>query len=374
MTSYLELAKRLCKEFDEFHIAQVPRTKNIQADALANLRATTNKKQSKVILIVYLQWPAVRKSDENNSIHSLEEQSWMIPIIRYLQNDELPPDRNEARQTKAKAARFCFIDGKLYRRSFSRPYPRCISNTEIEYVLAELHEGEFGNHSRARSLAHRALTAGCQRFANVSHLPPERLNPVLSTWQFMKWGMDIIGKLPVALRQRVFVLAVTDYFTKWIEVEALSKLNFSTPRYPQANSQAESSNKTVMNTLKKRLSEAKGKWADELPGVLGPIAPPVEHPLVNALLVGLRHGSGHTSKNRHSNISVTTRPFKECEWVLPIVFQNTKEASAGKLVANWEGPYLITKVVGQGAYKLRAQDGRDITNSWNAIHLRKYYF
>ena len=37
------------------------------------------------------------------------------------------------------------------------------------------------------------------------------------------------------------------------------------------------------------------------------------------------------------------------------VFQNTKEARAGKLGPNWEGPYRVTKIVGQGAYKLQAQ-------------------
>ncbi|XP_022855637.1 uncharacterized protein LOC111376864 [Olea europaea var. sylvestris] len=321
ITSYLELVKRLCKEFDEFLIIQVPRTEKIQVDALASLKAITNTKQSKVIPIVYLQWPAVQKFDENNSIHSFEEQSWMTPIIKYLQNDELPPDKNKARRNKAKVARFYIIDDKLYRRSFSRPYLRCISNAEVEYILAELHEGECGNHLGAPEPG-----ASCQRFANVSHLPPERLNPVLSPWPFIKWGMDIIGKLPSAPGQRVFVLAIIDYFTKWIEAKALSKihdrkviqfiwknvicrfgvpkeivtdnrtqfistgfqnfckewnikLNFSTSRYSQANGQAESSNKTVM-TLKKRLSEAKGKWANELPRSFGPIAPPFEHPLV----------------------------------------------------------------------------------------------
>ncbi|XP_022859188.1 uncharacterized protein LOC111379980 [Olea europaea var. sylvestris] len=216
IASYLELAKQLCKEFDEFHITQVPPTKNIQADALASLEATTNTKQSKVIPIVYLQWPAVRKSDENNIIYSFEEQSWMTPIIRNLQNDELPPDKNEARQTKAKVSRFYIIDSKLYRRSFFGPYLRCISNAKVKYVLAKLHEGECGNHSGAWSLAHRTLTAGsywptmrtdsvnhikkcdrCQRFANVSHLPPEWINPVLLPWPFMKWGMDIMENSPL---------------------------------------------------------------------------------------------------------------------------------------------------------------------------------
>ena len=43
---------------------------------------------------------------------------------------------------------------------------------------------------------------------------------------------------------------------------------YSTPRYPQSNSQAEAFNKTLLTALKKRLDSAKGKWVDELPGVL----------------------------------------------------------------------------------------------------------
>ena len=42
---------------------------------------------------------------------------------------------------------------------------------------------------------------------------------------------------------------------------------YSTPRYPQSNSQAEASNKTFLTALKKRLHSAKGKWVDELPRV-----------------------------------------------------------------------------------------------------------
>ncbi|XP_022014761.1 uncharacterized protein LOC110914269 [Helianthus annuus] len=42
----------------------------------------------------------------------------------------------------------------------------------------------------------------------------------------------------------------------------------STPIHPQANGQAESSNKIIVNNLKKRLGAKKGKWAEELPFVL----------------------------------------------------------------------------------------------------------
>jgi transposase InsO family protein len=43
---------------------------------------------------------------------------------------------------------------------------------------------------------------------------------------------------------------------------------FSSPAYPQGNGQAESSNKTILNGIKKRLEKAKGRWVEELPNVL----------------------------------------------------------------------------------------------------------
>ena len=42
---------------------------------------------------------------------------------------------------------------------------------------------------------------------------------------------------------------------------------YSTLAYPQGNRQAEAINKVIVNGLKKRLDDAKGKWVEELPHV-----------------------------------------------------------------------------------------------------------
>ena len=43
---------------------------------------------------------------------------------------------------------------------------------------------------------------------------------------------------------------------------------YSTPTYPQGNGQFETVNKVIVNGLKKRLDDAKGRWVEELPHVL----------------------------------------------------------------------------------------------------------
>ncbi|XP_057793251.1 uncharacterized protein LOC131009864 [Salvia miltiorrhiza] len=224
MTTYLTKVKELQSGFAEFTINQVPREDNSHADALANLGSSIQTTTSKTIPVIYLQWPAVWKQEEEHVSNISDRRTWMTPILEYLEQDILPDDKNEARRVKAQSARFSII-------------------REAEMVSAELHNGECGNHSGGRSIAHRALTSGyywptmksdsadyakrcdkCQRFAQLSHLPPEPLISITSPWPFMKWGMDIVGKLPKAPGQLEYMLVVTDYFTKWIEAEAFHKV------------------------------------------------------------------------------------------------------------------------------------------------------
>ncbi|XP_057740210.1 uncharacterized protein LOC130957363 [Arachis stenosperma] len=46
------------------------------------------------------------------------------------------------------------------------------------------------------------------------------------------------------------------------------KHKFTLVEHPQANGQAEAANKVILAGLKKRLQDAKGAWAEELPQVL----------------------------------------------------------------------------------------------------------
>ena len=194
----------------------------------------------------------------------------------------------------------------------------------------------------------------------------------------------------------------------------------STPRYPQANGKAESSNKIIINNLKKRLKDAKGKWADHLPYILwsdrttpktatgqSPFSlvygceavVPVEIIIPTARYefqtpeqnkIELSHSLDTIDEVREKargrmikyqqqvarsyNKNVRIKAFKIGDWVLRKTFQNTTNPRDGKLAPQWEGPYRITEVVGQGAYRLRSIDEQDVPRSWNAMHLKLYHF
>ena len=81
------------------------------------------------------------------------------------------------------------MNGELYKRRFSMLYLKCLTLNEAMYVLQEIHEGIYGNHSGPRSLVGKTIKAGyfwptiqkdaaklvkkcdkCQWFGNVQHL------------------------------------------------------------------------------------------------------------------------------------------------------------------------------------------------------------
>ena len=124
-----------------------------------------------------------------------------------------------------------------------------------------------------------------------------------------------MSQFPKAVGNKRYLLVGTDYFTKWVKAKPLANIRdvdakrfvwknivtrfgvphalilnnglqfdsktfrsyygelgitnrYSTPTYLQGNRQAKVVNKVIVNGLKKKLDDAKGKWVEELPHVL----------------------------------------------------------------------------------------------------------
>ncbi|KAL5543582.1 hypothetical protein UlMin_007366 [Ulmus minor] len=222
MRSYRDTIKSLLTEFKFVEIKVVKRELNSQADALAKRAASSEIQKTKLIMMEdETKGKGPERRYKINMVEmnegSGEESDWIKEIINFLQKSILPEDKAKARKTRLKAARYALIRGVLYRKSFSGPLLRCLTEKEIVEVLDAIHSGVCGNHSGGRSLAHKAITAGyfwpymmkdavkfakkcekCQKHAPLIHQHSEPYHSVVSPWPFARWGLDIIGKLPLA--------------------------------------------------------------------------------------------------------------------------------------------------------------------------------
>ena len=65
----------------------------------------------------------------------------------------------------------------------------------------------------------------CQFHANFIHQPPKPLHPTVASWPFEAWGLDVVGPLTLKTSTGyLYILAATDYFSKWAEAIALKEV------------------------------------------------------------------------------------------------------------------------------------------------------
>ncbi|KAF3642969.1 hypothetical protein FXO37_22253 [Capsicum annuum] len=150
----------------------------------------------------------------------------------------------------------------------------------------------------------------CKAFhlrVNFIHQLPEVLHPTIASWLFNAWGMDVIVPLPKSSGGHLYILAATDYFSKWAKAIALKEVKknnvvnfirvniiyrFGIPRYiiidngkpfdnkicdlfgfkkhkysmyhVTTNGLAEVFNKTLCNILKTVISKSKRDWYERM--------------------------------------------------------------------------------------------------------------
>uniref|UniRef100_A0A2N9H312 Uncharacterized protein n=1 Tax=Fagus sylvatica TaxID=28930 RepID=A0A2N9H312_FAGSY len=412
MMAYRDLAKDLIKNFDRVNIERVGREHNGHADSLAGLasavapdfrRTKIRKRQPRSV--------ETQQGTGSPERESCTRKSYTGPYLLCVHPDVVPDLLYEIHEG--------VCGGHTGGRSLAH---RAIG------------QGYWWPYMQKDAAQYVRRCEKCQLFAPAIHKPASQLNPISSPWPFAQWGLDLVGPLPRATGNRQWLIVATDYFTKWVEAEPLARItdsesrkfiwkniitrfgiprcfisdngtqfdsgpfkkycsefgirnHFSSPAYPQGNGQAESSNKTILNGIKKRLEEAKGRWVEELPTILWtfrttPRSSTGETPYsltygveaVIPLEVGLptlrseqydqednelmlakdmdlaqerrdlamiRLASYQGDLKKRYGRNINARSLAIGDMVLRRVLGSRRDPSQGKLGANWEGPYQI---------------------------------
>jgi hypothetical protein len=92
-------------------------------------------------------------------INIIEVEDWRAPIMAYLHHYYEPNSKNEQIRMQQRAKDYQIVGNKLYKTSVSGPL-HCISKTEGQGILQEVHAGICGGHIGARALAAKVLRQG----------------------------------------------------------------------------------------------------------------------------------------------------------------------------------------------------------------------
>ena len=265
------------------------------------------------------------------------EDDWYEAIHRYYLcgDDMLFNQESQWRQIRERALKLVRFNQTLYKRMGEGVWARCVLNDEALEIMEEIHEGLCGAHESGPKMYLRikrmgyywpTMVADCLRVAKTCrmcqlhspyiHQAPNPLHPTIASWPFDAWGTDIVGPIePPASNGDRFILAFTDYFSKWAEARSFKEIKattvvkfvkdhilyrFGTPRRvtsdngaafknalidklaskfnidwrystiynPRANGLAEAFNKTLVSILKKTVGENHRSWHERLPEAL----------------------------------------------------------------------------------------------------------
>ncbi|KAK8957148.1 hypothetical protein KSP39_PZI001109 [Platanthera zijinensis] len=102
-----------------------------------------------------------RPAVEEEELMQIDQHlSWMDPFVLYLSTGNLHQSVRDKKRFRLKAAYYYLVSGILYRKTFLSTMARCVSKSEIPTILQEVHSGECGSHSGARTLERRILRQG----------------------------------------------------------------------------------------------------------------------------------------------------------------------------------------------------------------------
>ncbi|XP_060178190.1 uncharacterized protein LOC132608130 [Lycium barbarum] len=301
---YHHYAQKLIGWLGNVTLQHVPRKENKKVDALAALASTLTLPDQAQITICQ-KWIVPPEDDEDEesklellvAITEAEKVDWRQTMIDYLCYSILPEDPKRKTEIRRRAPRFLYYKDTLYRRLFEGVLLRCLGEEEATQAMQEAHSGVCGSH-QSRSKLHFHIK-------RVGYYWPTMVKDCLD------YARNVVGPLLKDFGSHLYILAATDYFSKWAEAVALKEVkkenvaNFirvniiyrfgipsyiitdngksfsnklmtkicelfgfkqrnSSMYYAAANGLAEAFNKTLCNLLKKVVSKSKRDWHDRM--------------------------------------------------------------------------------------------------------------
>nr|GEU42228.1 reverse transcriptase domain-containing protein [Tanacetum cinerariifolium] len=200
-------------------------------------------------------------------------------------------------------------------------------------------------------------------------------------------------------------------FKDWCEKLNITQ-RFALVKHPQSNGLVERVNQSLGEGIKARLGEGNENWIKELPhvrwahrtmiksshgdtpfsltyGTEAVIPTEIRMPTYRTAIVDVVHNNEELRLNldlleeqrecapiHEAKAKLKMTKYYNTNRPGDFVYRSNEASHAmdrGKLGPKWEGPYEVTKALGDGAYRLRSTDGAVIFQTWNVANLKKCY-
>ncbi|GJT79287.1 reverse transcriptase domain-containing protein [Tanacetum coccineum] len=242
-----------------------------------------------------------------------EGDTWMTQIYKYLTEETPPAAAKKGKSGAAKITTIRRVNGVLYKKSFLGPWLRCVRPLQANYVLREIHEGSCSMHANTRSVVAKSLQT---RYYWPTMYKDSRARQDCQAHRTMIKSSN--GDTPFSLT----------YGTKAVIPVEIGMPTLRTTEVDMV--QNDEALEINLDLLEERREHA-----------------------------AIREAKRKAKMEKYYNSRVCITSFKPGD----LVYRSndaSRVEERGKLSPKWEGPYEVTEALGNGAYKLRDHDGKQL--------------
>jgi ribonuclease HI len=160
LEKYMDTVRRLEASFEGFSVKNIPRGQNEHADLLAKSAAKGLPLPSEVFFET-IKAPSVELMERAVlAISPVHSEDWRTEIISFLHGNCLSNDEVYNKRMEARTRPYVIIEGDLYKHGVFSPLLKCLSRTEGQELMKEIHAGLCGSHIGSRPLLGKVFRQG----------------------------------------------------------------------------------------------------------------------------------------------------------------------------------------------------------------------
>jgi ribonuclease HI len=160
LEKYLDAIRRLEASFEGFFVKNIPTGENEHADLLAKSAAQRLPLPSEVFFET-IKAPSVELMERAVlTISPAHNEDLRTEILSFLQGNCFLDDESYHKRMEARTRPYVIIEGELYKHGVCSPLLKCLSRTEGQELMKEIHTGICRAHIGSRPLLGKVFRQG----------------------------------------------------------------------------------------------------------------------------------------------------------------------------------------------------------------------
>ncbi len=172
------------------------------------------------------------------------DKNFYKQIVDFLEEEKYPEDRitiKDQKRWKTLCSKFFWKEDILWRWKGQNKAVRVLTEDQFYPLMYMFHDAPTAGHISAKKILPKLqeryywpqMYIDVEKYVQACYecqmkKPPKRLNelhPIPPSTLFNRWGIDMVGPLPITQRGNKYIIVAVEYLSRWQEAKPVPEAN-----------------------------------------------------------------------------------------------------------------------------------------------------